>query len=74
MNDHIRTLAREYLDAIDLARDTTLDADARRELSSQRTNAHEALIAALGSEYARPFDMQAWCRELLRTPGHAAGA
>ena len=74
MNAHIRTLAREYLDAIELARDTTLDAAARRALSSQRTNAHNALVAALGPEYARPFDMAGWCRELLRTPGHAAGA
>lgn len=74
MTTHLRTLAAEYLATIAAMKDTTLDAAERRELSSQRTNAHDALIAALGAEYARPFDMAGWCRELLRTPGHAAGA
>ena len=71
--NHLSSLAREYLNWIDLARSTEHDADTRRYLSAQRGLAHDALIAALGPDYAHPFDMERYCRVVL-CPANVAGA
>lgn len=68
IDQYILSLAHEYLSLCAEMQDPNHDADARRELSSQRTICHDELIRILGDEYARPFDMKKHCRALLNTP------
>lgn len=65
--DYIRTLAREYLELITLMTDPAHEADARRELSAQRSLCHDELIRILGPGHERDvFDMQAYCRQIAK--------
>jgi hypothetical protein len=67
MLDHyILSLARDYLfyaDAMTTSRAYTTDE--LREIASQRSLVHDELIRVLGDAYARPYDMIAYCRQLL---------
>jgi hypothetical protein len=62
---YILDLARDYLFYCDTMQSPDCDPDIRRELSSQRTWIHNELIRVLGDAYARPYDMRAYCRQLL---------
>jgi hypothetical protein len=68
IDEYIKSLASEYLELIRLMDSPDHDADARRELSSQRSHVHNELIRVLGDEYARPFDMKKHCRALVSDP------
>lgn len=61
---YLRILARDYLWYITEMASGAHDADARRVLSAQRSLVHDELIRVLGDDYARPFDMQAYARQL----------
>lgn len=65
-SEYLRSLAYEYLALIAEMQNPDHDADARQRLSADRTNVHNELIRLLGSDYERPFDMAAHCRELIR--------
>ena len=66
MIDHyVLTLAKEYLGICDLMTSHhNHSEDERAALSAQRSWTHDELIRVLGPDYARPFDMRAYCREL----------
>ena len=65
IDDYLRSLAVEYLQLCKMMSSGQYDGADYRELSAQRTNTHNELIRLLGSDYERPFDMQAHCRQLL---------
>lgn len=65
MDANVLTLLREYLDLCAAMKQAEHDADARRELSAQRTWTHNELIRVLGPEFARPFDMKRYARDML---------
>ncbi len=65
---YVKSLAEDYLEYIRLMQACD-DPDERRELSAQRSICHDELIRLLGSDYARPFDMQAHCRRLVNDQG-----
>lgn len=64
--EYLLSLAREYLNLRALMRSGQYDGLDYRELSIQRSQVHDELIRLLGDDYARPFDMQQHCRDLLR--------
>jgi hypothetical protein len=59
-------LAREYLDCIAEAKSTVYNERERNYWNAQRSITHDELIRLLGDDYARPFDMAAHCRALLK--------
>ncbi len=65
MNEYLRNLASEYLQLCSLMASGDFDGMQLSSLSAQRTWTHNELIRLLGSEYDRPFDMRAHCRQLL---------
>lgn len=63
LDAYIQSLAREYLAVCDLMTSHHYHSeDERAALSRERTWLHNELIRVMGDEYARPFDMKAWCR------------
>jgi hypothetical protein len=68
-DNHILNLARDYLDYCLLSDNPLLDRDERATVAAQRSLTHDQLIAALGPDYDRPFDMRGWARRLISTGG-----
>lgn len=65
-DNYIRSLCREYLTICDLMTSHHSHCeDERAALSRQRTWTHDELIRVLGDDYARPFDMRTYARQLL---------
>mgnify|MGYP001586064532 FL=1 len=66
LDEYIKNLAIEYLFYCRAMDDGGYTSDAEyQRLSADRMLCHDELIRVLGSEYDRPFDMQAYCRRLL---------
>lgn len=66
LDEYLKSLAREYLALCETMTSHHYHSeDERQALSSQRTWTHDELVRVLGPGYARPFDMQGHCRQLL---------
>ena len=62
---YIRSLAVDYLFYIEAMDSGAYDLDDLQKIASQRSICHDELIRLLGDAYARPFDMRAYCRQLV---------
>lgn len=68
IDQYIKDLAREYLALCETMTSHHYHSDdERRALSAQRSWTHDELIRLLGPDYARPFDMQSYARQLQRS-------
>lgn len=67
IDSRVLDLAKEYLEICRLMQSGAYDGAEYQELSRQRTTTHDELIRVLGPGHARPFDMKAYCRQLLDT-------
>ncbi len=66
IDSYILDLSREYLAVCaTMTSHHYHSEDERQALSSQRTWVHNELIRVLGPEYDRPYDMKAYCRQLV---------
>lgn len=66
LQSYVLSLAREYLDLIEMMTSGAYEGAEYRALDSERTSVHNDLIRLLGAEFARPFDMQAHARALIQ--------
>ena len=62
---YLKDLARDYLFYIEAMDSGAYDLDDLQKIASQRSICHDELIRLLGDAYARPFDMRAYCRQLV---------
>jgi hypothetical protein len=65
LDQYLLDLAREYLQICAVMKSGEYDGMQLTSLSTQRTWTHDELIRVLGDTYARPFDMQRHCRQLV---------
>lgn len=65
IGSYLRDLASEYLQICQIMESGEYDGMQLTSLSAQRTWLHDEMIRLLGPEYDRPYDMKAYCRQLV---------